>query len=310
MEAAPEAVVPEERTRIGTPVDGERVLASLSPSRASDFRTCPLLYRLRMIDRLPEEPSPDAVRGTVVHKVLEDLFDLPAADRTPERAEAMVQDAWEFVLDAEPAVATMFVGDEANDAGLEITAWLASCRESLRSYFALEDPRRLEPAERELYVEALLDSRLLLRGFVDRIDIAPDGAIRVVDYKTGRSPGVGFEAKALFQMRFYALVIWRTRGVVPALLRLVYLGDGQMVSYEPDEQDLLATERLVEAIWHAIELARETGEFQPSPGWACSWCSFQAHCPTFGNEPPPMPDLTAPAGPGDVGPTGPLPSGP
>ena len=310
MEAAPEAVVPEERTRIGTPVDGERVLASLSPSRASDFRTCPLLYRLRMIDRLPEEPSPDAVRGTVVHKVLEDLFDLPAADRTPERAEAMVQDAWEFVLDAEPAVATMFVGEGGHDAGLDITAWLASCRESLRSYFALEDPRRLEPAERELYVEALLDSRLLLRGFVDRIDIAPDGAIRVVDYKTGRSPGVGFEAKALFQMRFYALVIWRTRGVVPALLRLVYLGDGQMVSYEPDEHDLLATERLVEAIWHAIELARETGEFQPSPGWACSWCSFQAHCPTFGNQPPPMPDLTAAAGPGDAGPTGPLLSGP
>ena len=64
------------------------------------------MYRLRTIDHLPEEPSPDAVRGTVVHKVLEDLFDLPAADRTPERAEAMVQNAWEFVLDAEPEIAT------------------------------------------------------------------------------------------------------------------------------------------------------------------------------------------------------------
>src|SRR3954453_1010462 len=283
MEGAPVATpgateeAPEGRTRIGTPVDGERVLAALSPSRASDFRTCPLMYRLRTIDHLPEEPSPDAVRGTVVHKVLEDLFDLPAADRTPERAEAMVQDAWQFVLDAEPAVATMVVGDD--DGGAGIVAWLASCRDSLRAYFALEDPRRLEPAERELYVEALLDSRLLLRGFVDRIDISSDGAIRVVDYKTGRSPGVGFEAKALFQMRFYALVIWRTRGVVPALLRLVYLGDGQMVSYEPDEQDLLATERLVEAIWHAIERARASGEWLPSPGWACGWCSFQAHCP-------------------------------
>ena len=235
-----------------------------------------------------------------------------------------MQDAWEFVLDAEPEAATMFVNDRAvndravpdgaaadgaPDAGLEITAWLASCRESLRAYFALEDPRRLEPAERELYVEALLDSKLLLRGFVDRIDVAPDGAIRVVDYKTGRSPGVGYEAKALFQMRFYALVIWRTRGVVPALLRLVYLGDGQMVSYQPDEQDLLATERVVEAIWHAIERARESGEWLPSPSWACSWCSFQAHCPTFGNEPPPLPDLT-PVGLGDAAPTGPPPSGP
>jgi len=282
----------EGRTRIGTPVDGVNVLASLSPSRASDFRTCPLLYRLRTIDHLPETPSPDALRGTVVHKVLEDLFDLPAADRTPERAGSMVQDAWEFVLDAEPEVASMFVNDGASGDGPEITAWLASCRESLRAYFALEDPTRLEPAERELYVETLLDSRLLLRGFVDRIDVAPDGAIRVVDYKTGRSPGEGFEGRALFQMRFYALVIWRTRGVVPALLRLVYLGDGQMISYEPDEQDLLATERLVEAIWRAIEQARETGEFLPSPGWACTWCSFQDLCPTFGHEPPPMPDLT------------------
>jgi putative RecB family exonuclease len=288
------AVVTDEpeaaRTRIGTPVDGELVLGALSPSRAGDFRTCPLMYRLRTIDHLPEEPSPLAVRGTVVHKVLEDLFDLPAAQRTPERADGMVQAAWEFVLDAEPALASMFVGDDAGGKGAEIASWLASCRESLRGYFDLEDPRRLEPAERELYVEALLDSKLLLRGFVDRIDVAADGAVRVVDYKTGRSPGVGFEGKALFQMRFYALVIWRMRGVVPALLQLIYLGDGQVVSYRPDEQDLRATERLAEALWRAIETARATGEWLPHPSAACEWCSYQAHCPTFGNEPPPLPE--------------------
>jgi putative RecB family exonuclease len=274
----------EPRARIGTPVDGVDVIGSISPSRAADFRTCPLLYRLRTIDRLPEAPSPPALRGTVVHKVLEDLFDLPAADRTPDRAESMVQAAWEFVLDAEPEAAELFTGD-----GEGIVEWLASCRESVRAYFALEDPRRLEPAERELYVEALLDSRLLLRGFVDRIDVAPDGAIRVVDYKSGNSPGVGFEGKALFQMRFYALVLWRTRGVVPKLLQLIYLGDGQLVSYEPDEDDLRATERLVEAVWRAIRLARETGEFLPHRSWACGWCSFQALCPEFGGTPPPLP---------------------
>jgi putative RecB family exonuclease len=280
----PDVVPAPGRTRIGTPVDGEHVLGSLSPSRAGDFRTCPLMYRLRTIDHLPEQPSPAAVRGTVVHKVLEDLFDLPAAQRTPDRAEDMVQAAWEFVLDAEPDLATMFGEDP------EIATWLASCRASLRGYFELEDPRRLEPAEREVYVEALLDSKLLLRGFVDRIDVAPDGAVRVVDYKTGRSPGVGFEGKALFQMRFYALVIWRTRGVVPTLLQLIYLGDGQVVSYRPDEQDLRATERLVEALWRAIEEARDARTWLPSPGAACAWCSFQDHCPTFGNEPPPLPE--------------------
>lgn len=272
------------RLAMGTAVDGERVLAALSPSRAGDFRTCPLLYRLRTIDRLPETPSPEALRGTVVHKVLEDLFDLPAAQRTPEAAEAMVAGAWQLAQEAEPQAATLFT-----DGSPELDAWLVSCHDRLRSYFTLEDPRRLEPAERELYVEALLESKLLLRGFVDRLDVAPEGATRVVDYKTGRSPGQGFESRALFQMRFYALVLWRASGVVPRLLQLVYLGDGQLLTYRPDEDDLRATERLVLAVWEAIEVARETGDWQPRPGPACRWCSFKAYCPEFGGQPPELP---------------------
>ena len=267
-----------------TPVDGVDVLGALSPSRASDFMTCPLLYRYRTIDRLPEEPSADALRGTLVHKVLEDLFDLPAHDRTPDQARDLLVPTWDALLAAEPDLATMFT-----DEGPDIAEWLGSCRVVLDRYFTLEDPRRLEPAEREVYVETLLDSRLLLRGFVDRIDIAADGSVRVVDYKSGRSAAVGFEGKALFQMRFYALVLWRARGVIPTLLQLIYLGDGQKLSYEPDEQDLLATERLVEALWRAIVAARESGEWLPHRGFACSWCSFKAWCPEFGGTPPPLP---------------------
>src|SRR4051794_7212803 len=155
-----------------TVVDGIDVVGSLSPSRAGDFMTCPLLYRFRTIDKLPEPSSPEAVRGTVVHKVLEDLFDLPAQERTPTRAADMLPTAWETVLAEEPEIAEMFGAD-----GPDITSWLASCRETLERYFTLEDPRRLEPAEREMYVETLLDSKLLLRGFVDRVDVAPNGAV-------------------------------------------------------------------------------------------------------------------------------------
>lgn len=267
-----------------TVVDGVDVLGSLSPSRASDFMTCPLLYRFRTIDRLPEPSSPDAVRGTVVHKVLEELFDLPPARRTPPEAEAMMQPAWEAILAAEPEIAEMF-GDE----GPEIGAWLGSCRDSLGRYFELEDPTRIEPAERELYVETLLESKLLLRGFVDRIDVAPTGEIRVVDYKTGKAPRPPFEAKALFQMKFYALVLWRTRGVVPAMLQLVYLGSGELLRYSPDEADLRATERKVEALWRAISHAKETGDWRPRRSALCGWCAHQSLCPEFGGTPPELP---------------------
>jgi len=267
-----------------TVVDGVDVLGALSPSRAGDFMACPLLYRFRTIDKLPEPFSPDAVRGTMIHKVLEDLFDLPAVDRTPDRAADLLVPAWEALLEAEPALAELFGGE-----GPEVAAWLGSAREVLDKYFDLEDPRRLEPAERELYVETLLDSKLLLRGFIDRLDVAPDGAIRVVDYKSGRSPGEWFEAKAMFQMKFYALVVWRTRGVVPAMLQLIYLGNGELLRYTPDERDLLATERKVEAIWRAIRTAEETGDWRPNPSRLCDWCAHQALCPAFGGTPPPLP---------------------
>ncbi|GAB3039683.1 recombinase RecB [Nocardioides flavus (ex Wang et al. 2016)] len=274
--------------RVSTPVDGVDVLGALSPSRAGDFMACPLLYRYRTIDRLPEAPSPDAARGTLVHKVLEDLFDLPAPDRTPERAADMLAPAWDAILAVEPALAEMFGSD-----GPGLAAWMATCRTVLERYFDLEDPRRLEPAERELYVEALLESRLLLRGFVDRVEVADDGRIRISDYKSGRSPAEGFEAKALFQMKFYALVVWRLRGVVPSVLQLIYLGNGEIVRYEPDEQDLLATERKVEALWRAITLAQSTGDWRPSPSRLCDWCSFHEHCPTKGGTLLPLPEPVA-----------------
>jgi putative RecB family exonuclease len=286
---AAHAPVPSPAERVSTPVDGVDVLGALSPSRAGDFMTCPLLYRYRTIDRLPEAPSPDAARGTLVHKVLEDLFDLPAPERTPERAADMLAPAWDAILEVEPALVEMF-----GDDGPDVAAWMASCRTVLQRYFDLEDPRRLEPAERELYVEALLESRLLLRGFVDRVEVTDDGRIRITDYKSGRSPAEGFEAKALFQMKFYALVVWRLRGVVPSVLQLIYLGNGEIVRYEPDEQDLLATERKVEALWRAITLAQTTGDWRPSPSRLCDWCSFHPYCPTKGGTVPPLPEPAVP----------------
>ena len=264
---------------------------SLSPSRAGDFLTCPLLYRFRVIDRLPEPPSPMATRGTLVHGVLERLFDHPAPERTPARARAMVAPEWERLLAAEPELAGMFGGEE------ERAAWLAEAGVMLDRYFALEDPRRLEPAHRELSVEAILSSGLRLRGYIDRLDVAPGGEIRIVDYKTGSAPPADFEARALFQMRFYALVLWRAQGRVPRLLQLMYLGSGEIVRYQPDESDLLATERKVEALWRAIERARAERDWRPRPGRLCDWCAHKPICPAFGGTPPPLPDTgTAPAG--------------
>ena len=258
---------------------------ALSPSRAADFMQCPLLYRFRVVDRLPEAPSPAAVRGTVVHAVLERLFDLPAPERTLGSARSLLQPQWERVRAEDPELASLFDGDAE-----AVASWLTGAEELLARWFELEDPTCLEPAERELYVETTLDDGLQLRGYVDRLDVARDGRMRIVDYKTGRAPSPLFEAKALFQMKFYALVLWRLRGTVPALLQLVYLGNGEVLRYAPDEAELLATERKVKALWAAIDRAARTGDWRASPGRLCDWCDHRALCPAFGGTPPPPPE--------------------
>ncbi|NUR59226.1 MAG: PD-(D/E)XK nuclease family protein [Catenulispora sp.] len=259
---------------------------ALSPSRASDFMTCPLLFRFRVIDKLPERKSAAATRGTLVHAVLERLFDLPTGGRTPTTASQMLSPEWERMVADDPELKEL-----AEEAGGD-EAWLAGAVELLERYFRLEDPNRLEPAERELFVHARIGDGLLLRGFVDRLDVAPDGALRVVDYKTGRAPGPAYEGKALFQMKFYALVLWKTRGVIPRRLQLMYLGgESQIVTYDPDEQDLRGTERKVAALWSAIRAAAERGEWRANPSRLCDWCDHKALCPAYGGTPPALPRI-------------------
>ncbi|MCS0636126.1 PD-(D/E)XK nuclease family protein [Streptomyces sp. LP05-1] len=269
--------------------------ASLSPSRASDFMQCPLLYRFRVIDKLPEKPSEAATRGTLVHAVLERLFDTPAADRTAERARSLVPGQWQRLLEGRPELAELFGEDAPDRPGERLARWLGEAEALVERWFTLEDPTRLEPAERELFVETELDSGLRLRGVIDRIDVAPTGEVRIVDYKTGKAPRPEYRDGALFQMTFYALVVRRLKGVLPRRLQLVYLGSGEVLTYDPVEADLQRVERRLLALWDAIRRATETGDWRPRPTKLCGWCDHQAFCPEFGGTPPVYPLPLVPA---------------
>lgn len=266
---------------------------SLSPSRANDFLTCPLLFRFRTIDRLPEPPSPAALRGTLVHTALEHLFDLPAGDRTVARTRALFTHAWlELAANDEESARIL-----QSELGLDGTAdpavvadrVLASALPLLDTYFALEDPSRLEPYAREFAVSVEIADAFTIRGFVDRIDRSPAGEIRIVDYKTGRAPGSRYEAKAMFQMRFYALAWWRMTGDIPRRLQLMYLGSSEVLHYEPTEQDLVSTERKILALREAINKAARSGDFSPTTSRLCDWCAYRSSCPAWGGALPPLP---------------------
>src|ERR1700748_3669005 len=125
---------PEGRTRPASkPASRPASRPALSPSRAADFKQCPLLYRFRAIDRLPEPPSTAQVRGSVVHAALEQLYGLPAAQRGPQTVDALVGPAWEQVIAAEPELADQL------DAGQQ-THLLDEARKLLSGYYRLACP--------------------------------------------------------------------------------------------------------------------------------------------------------------------------
>ncbi len=246
-------------------------LETLSPSRASDFKQCPQLFKFRAIDRLREPSTIYQARGSTAHVALQRLFDLPGPQRTPEALYDLFRQAWVEVRDDEYPELFETV-DEERQWGLESLELLAN-------YFSVEDPASFDPIERELDMLEDLDG-MTIRGILDRME-DDDGTLIITDYKTGKAPPERYAIPAFFALKIYALLIRRRTGRTPDGLRLIYLNGPTVYTIGVTDGQLDAMDRQLRALWSAIERAIERDEFPPRPGRLCDWCSFQEQCPAF-----------------------------
>ena len=242
----------------------------LSPSAVSEYENCPQQYKYRKIDKLPEPPSLDAERGTLVHTILQDLFEIPAQGRTPEAAIDLLPSRWSAQLASKPELLEMVSNEKE---------WLDRASALLTTYFTLENPTTFEATHREMHLENDFEENVYLHGYVDRLDIAPTGEVRIVDYKTGKAPKPGWEEKALFQLRVYALLYWKNTGVLPRLLQLLYLGDGKVVKSNPTMKDLESVEKTLHRVAQDIFISIEKDYWPAKTSRLCDWCFFKSICP-------------------------------
>lgn len=284
------SVLCQPRATEAVPILSERAVSvgrmsrspALSASRAKEYLQCPLKFRYSVVDGIRQPPTEATVKGTVVHKVLEDLFAAPNDARTPSNAVSMLPQAWDYVLERDSLAADLFVQQEKKNAAFADTETLVN------NYFGLEKPENLNPKGLEKFVDARLPSGVLLRGIIDRIDQAPNGALRVIDYKTGKAPSPRFMNDALYQMRFYALLLreaWR----LPARLQLLYLRTSDVLTLDPLARDIDAFEIEVNHLWEKISGDAQREQFHPRTSRLCDWCAYQADCPAFGGTVKPIP---------------------
>jgi putative RecB family exonuclease len=248
---------------------------TLTPSKVTAFTNCPLAFRFTVIEHRPEPPSPHAVKGTLVHSALEGLFwNHAPAGRTRAAAGHELERAWKELGSDPEFIALALGGDDA-------AAFLADAHTLVDNYFRLEDPTTVHTIGVELGVE-IEDGGLRLRGIIDRLDIGPDGALTVVDYKTGRAPSERYEQGKMGGVQTYALLCEKVLGRAPVEVRLLHLRDPVAISAVSTPQTLRGQQRRTSAVWNAIERACVSEDFRPKVGPLCQFCHFKPSCPAFG----------------------------
>ena len=250
---------------------------TLSPSKISAFKHCPLQFRFSVIDRLPEPPSPAASKGTLVHRALELLMLRPPVDRTPASALADLTRA------------RLELADHPEFAGLELDpdqldAFHADARALVLRYFEVEDPATIRPIGLELRLGVKVGA-LTLRGVIDRLELDDHGELVVTDYKTGAVPNERAEQDRLGGVHFYSLLCDRLFSRRPVRVQLMYLSRPEVLSVCPSEQSVSGMERKALALYAAVERACARDDFRPNRTRLCDWCSFRAYCPAWGGDP-------------------------
>lgn len=254
------------------------MIKNLSPSRASQFKTCPKQFKFANIDKIKEPTTEVQAKGTTVHQALEDLFDLPPEERNTEKLHNLFREAWTKVRGNDEHHNLFSSVEEEREWGLDGL-------KLLNNYMSIEDPTSFEPLERERWVRGSIED-LNLRGILDRMDRNNKGELVIVDYKSGKAPLSKYKEPRFFALKLYALLIQKELGEMPSELKLIYLKNSTIHTLKVTQDSLDQVKIEVLEIWNNIKIAFETNEFPATKNTLCDWCYYKPICPVFNENAP------------------------
>jgi len=260
------------------------MIKNLSPSRASQFKTCPQQFKFANVDKLKEPTNEVQAKGTAVHQALEDLFELPKEDRDTEKLHNLFRAAWTKVRRTDEHHNLFSSVDEERE-------WGVDGLKLLNNYMSMEDPKSFDPLERERWVRGTIED-LNLRGILDRMDRNQNGELIIVDYKSGKAPTEKYKEPRFFALKLYALLIRDELGITPIELKLIYLKNSTIHTLKVDNKMLDEVKIEILDIWSDIKLAFEENNFPATKNALCkNWCYYKPICPVFNDNAPSTEEL-------------------
>jgi RecB family exonuclease len=267
-----------------------------SPTRLETYRGCPfsffITYCLGFEPREePTEGLEPSQLGNIYHRIFERLY---GSVQDPANVDQL--------LVALPAVAGAVLDDAPRTEGFRATAWWEQTRKEIetnvqRSVEALAAlPGGFVPLELEANfggAKALVvtggDDSFRLRGFIDRVDRAPDGGLRIIDYKTAGPSS--FTVKSIIEGKKLQLPLYAL--AAEQVLDLGYVADGFYWHVRQAQASNFtlagfaggpagAIEVALAHAWTAVRGARE-GRFAPQPpdGGCPDYCPAAGFCWRF-----------------------------
>jgi putative RecB family exonuclease len=263
-----------------------------SPSSIILYKQCPRKYFYKYIAKLPTPKSIHLVRGSIAHKVMEDIYDLDEKidlERIPEESflitlkfilQEMFKQEWEL---NQAELKSVGLTDEQlleyyNDTRVMINNFfhytvdrmqqLASKGLSLRQAFKAVKPRR----EVELHSKAHH-----VRGYADAIH-DEGGKLVIIDYKTSRKLDMTDDYR--LQLAIYCM-IYEEIERLPDEVGIFFLKHGQELRI-PVTRSLVEQARVECNAIHLNTKSKDMRDYPKHVGPLCKWstgqCEFYDTC--------------------------------
>lgn len=246
---------------------GKSLPLHVSPSQLSNFDRCNLAYWFSSVAGWREPTTLAQIIGTLVHNVLENLLKINQEKRTKDAAWNLLRENGEEII----TMNSKWLKDD------DITTLKDKSAESLKGYFDLEDPTKIQISldDLERPISAIFDS-VKLYGRLDRI--TRDGLVKITDYKTSKKPAPQYLSDSLRQVMLYAAGL-QENGIKVDEVELIYLPGRDRVN-RPTYKSAIdrAVHHLVTSR-RKMEKSLETLTWNANPGTICKNCAFLKVCP-------------------------------
>lgn len=260
----------------------DRELPVFSYSKLEVFKNCPLQYEYKYIEKKYSQDTSIALElGSLCHYVLEQKGRMIATKQNVDY-DKLNSILFDGVSETDEKTKEELLGvSQLKRKYFEVwheadNASGASYDEKIKLFDQvlheeMEDTK-WEPTYFERPFEFVWHNKVILKGFIDRIDVK-DGQYRTVDYKTSKKVYEQSKLATSLQFGIYALAILNEFGVLPveSKYRFILIDDEQYALTKGWEKRLI---KALDKVFGDIEASENKKVFVPKPSPLCHWCNF------------------------------------